>query len=85
MSLDSSSDHGIERDHEEKYDAENDDVFVNRKKESVVHNDVVMTTDEAVEIAVNHRDGSLIYTTKKKNKNVVRPKSNFYKRFPELH
>jgi len=85
MSLDSSSDHGIERDHEEKYDAENDDVFVNRKKESVVHNDVVMTTDEAVEIAVNHRDGSLIYTTKKKKKNVVRPKSNFYKRFPELH
>lgn len=85
MSLDSSSDHGIERDHEEKYDVEDDDVFVNKKKESVVHDDVVMTTDEAVEIAVNHRDGSLIYTTKKKKKNVVRPKSNFYKRFPELH
>ena len=81
----SSSDHGIERDHGEKYDVEDDDVFVNKKKESVVHDDVVMTTDEAVEIAVNHRDGSLIYTTKKKKKNVVRPKSNFYKRFPELH
>ena len=57
---------------------------MNNKKESVVHDDV-MTMDEAVEIAVNHRDGSLIYTTKKKKKNVVRPKSNFYKRFPELH
>jgi hypothetical protein len=53
------------------------------KKKEGMDNDV-MTTDEAVEIAVNHRDGSLIYTAEKKRKNVVRPKANFYRRFPDL-
>ncbi|CAL6323100.1 unnamed protein product [Bathycoccus prasinos] len=84
MWLDSPSDHGIERDHEQEYvvvvDDDDDEVLM--KKKEGMDNDV-MTTDEAVEIAVNHRDGSLIYTAEKKRKNVVRPKANFYRRFPD--
>jgi hypothetical protein len=93
MWLDSPSDHGIERDHEQEYDDDDDDDDdddndddddeVLMKKKEGMDNDV-MTTDEAVEIAVNHRDGSLIYTAEKKRKNVVRPKANFYRRFPDL-
>jgi hypothetical protein len=56
--------------------------------DSLPDQEIEMTMNEALEIAINHRAGSLLNTgtsTMKKKKNTVRPKSNFYKRwFPEL-
>ena len=51
--------------------------------DSLSDQEIVMTVNEALEIAINHRAGSLLNTgtSTKKKKNTVRPKSNFYKRF----
>ena len=51
--------------------------------DSLPDQEIVMTVNEALEIAINHRAGSLLNTgtSTKKKKNTVRPKSNFYKRF----